>query len=318
MQNAVTVDVVGVGLNATDTLIALDRFPSIGQKVEFQTVQILPGGQTASAVVACQAWGLQTRYVGKLGDDSAAAIHRAAFDRAGVEAQIMTAENTSSAQSIILVDGSGERTVLLKRDERLSLHPKDLRRNWITSARALHIDGFDTAAATQAALWAREEGVPVIADLDEIYPGVEHLLPLIDHLIVSRDFPARLTGEPDLEKALKKMQGDYGSTITAATLGHDGVLAWDGSEFHYRPAYLVPVVDTTGAGDMFHAAYIYGLLAGWELDRQLDFACAAAALNCTAPGARGGMRTVEAIEELMQAGTQYPAVYPAPRNTVFA
>lgn len=318
MQNVVTVDVVGVGLNATDTLIALDRFPSIGQKVEFQTVQILPGGQTASAVVACQNWGLQTRYVGKLGDDAAAAIHRAAFDRAGVEAQILTAENTSSAQSIILVDGSGERTVLLKRDERLSLHPKDLRRSWIAGSRALHVDGFDTAAATQAAVWAREDGVPVIADLDEIYPGVDLLLPLIDHLIVSRDFPARLTGEPDLEKALKKMRADYGSQITAATLGHDGVLAWDGDEFHYRPAYLVPVVDTTGAGDMFHAAYIYGLLAGWELDRQLDFACAAAALNCTASGARGGIRTVDVIEDLMQTGSLYPAVYPAPRNTVFA
>jgi sugar/nucleoside kinase (ribokinase family) len=318
MQNVVTVDVVGVGLNATDTLIALDRFPSIGQKVEFQTVHVLPGGQTASAVVACQTWGLQTRYVGKLGDDAAAAIHRAAFDRVGVEAQILTAENTSSAQSIILVDGTGERTVLLKRDERLSMHPKDLRRSWIAGSRALHVDGFDTAAATQAALWAREDGTPVIGDLDEIYPGVEHLLPLIDHLIVSRDFPARLTGEADLEKALKWMRAEYGNRITAATLGHDGVLAWDGEEFHYRPAYLVPVVDTTGAGDMFHAAYIYGLLAGWELDRQLDFACAAAALNCTAPGARGGIRSVDAIETLMETGTLYPVVYPAPSNTVFA
>ena len=309
---------VGVGLNATDTLIALTHFPLVGQKVEFQTVQILPGGQTASAVVACQHWGLQTRYVGKLGDDSAAAIHRAAFDRAGVEAQILTAENTSSAQSIILVDGSGERTVLLRRDERLSLQPKDLRREWIRGARALHIDGFDTAAATLAATWARKDGVPVIADLDEIYPGVDQLLPLIDHLIVSRDFPARLTGDADLEKALQRMQADYGSRITAATLGHDGVLAWDGSTFHYRPAYRVPVVDTTGAGDMFHAAYIYGLLQAWELDRQLDFACAAAALNCTAAGARGGMRTVEEIEALMSQGERYKSVYPAPHNTIFA
>jgi sugar/nucleoside kinase (ribokinase family) len=318
MQNAGTIDVVGVGLNATDTLIALNNFPLVGQKVEFQTVQILPGGQTASAVVACQHWGLQTRYVGKLGDDSAAAIHRAAFDRAGVEAQIMTAENTSSAQSIILVDGSGERTVLLRRDERLSLQPKDLRREWIRGARALHIDGFDIAAATLAATWARKDGVPVIADLDEIYAGVDQLLPLIDHLIVSRDFPARLTGEADLEKALQRMRADYGSQITAATLGHDGVLAWDGNAFHYRPAYRVPVVDTTGAGDMFHAAYIYGLLQAWELDRQLDFACAAAALNCTAAGARGGIRTVEEIEVLMQQGVRYEAVYPAPHNTVFA
>ncbi len=318
MHDAAMVDLVGVGLNATDTLIALDRFPSIGQKVEFQTVQVLPGGQTATTVVACQTWGLSTRYVGKLGDDSAAAIHRAAFDRAGVEAQILTAENTSSAQSIILVDGSGERTVLLKRDERLSVRPKELRREWISRARALHVDGFDTAAATLAATWARDAGVPVIADLDEIYDGVHELLPLIDHLIVSRDFPARLTGEPDLEKALQMMQQVYHNRITAATLGPDGVLAWDGAEFHYTPAFLVPVVDTTGAGDLFHAAYIYSLLQDWPLDRKLEFACAAAALNCTASGARGGIRAVATIEELMQTGTRYPAVYPAPRDTVFA
>ena len=312
------VDLVGVGLNATDTLIAVDRFPARGAKVEFQTVQVLPGGQTASAVVACQAWGLQTRYVGKLGDDAAAAIHRAAFDRAGVEAQILTAEHTSSAQSIILVDGLGERTVLLKRDERLTVHPSELRREWIANARALHVDGFDTAAATLAATWARAAQVPVIADLDEIYPGVEHLLSLIDHLIVSRDFPARLTGEADLEKALQTMCERYGSRIAAATLGHDGVLAWDGRNFHYTPAYLVPVVDTTGAGDMFHAAYIYGLLQDWPLDRQLRFACAAAALNCTAPGARGGIGSIPAIDDLIGRDVRYPAVYPTAHDTVFA
>lgn len=317
MHDFPTVDLVGVGLNATDTLIALNRFPSPGDKVEFQTVHVLPGGQTASAVVACQAWGLQTRYVGKLGDDAAAAIHRAAFDRAGVEAQILTAEQTSSAQSIILVDGSGERTVLLKRDERLTVHPSELRREWIVNARALHVDGFDTAAATLAATWARAANVPVIADLDEIYPGVEHLLPLIDHLIVSRDFPARLTGETDLEKALQAMCERYGSRIAAATLGHDGVLAWDGESFHYTPAYRVPVVDTTGAGDMFHAAYIYGLLQRWPLEQQLRFACAAAALNCTAPGARGGIGSIGEIGELISRDVRYPMVYPTAQDTVF-
>jgi sugar/nucleoside kinase (ribokinase family) len=69
---------------------------------------------------------------------------------------------------------------------------------------------------------------------------------------------------------------------------------------------------------MFHPAYIYGLLQAWELDRQLDLACAAAALNCTAAGARGGIRTVEEIEALVRQGERYEAVYPAPHNTVFA
>lgn len=318
VQLAAEVDLVGVGLNATDTVISLSTFPAIGAKVEFDTMQVLPGGQTATAVVACQTWGMRTRYVGKLGDDHAAQMHRDAFAAAGVEAQILTAADTASAQSIILVDGGGERTVLLKRDERTSLAAEDLRPEWIHTARVLHVDGFDTAAATCAAAWAREASISVVADLDEIYAGVDDLLPLIDYLIVSRDFPRRLTGERSLERALQKMQAEYGCKLTAATLGHDGVLAWNGSEFHYRPAFLVPVVDTTGAGDLFHAGFIYGLVQDWPLDRQLDFACAAAALNCTAAGARGGIQPLTIIERLMQAGDRYPAAYPAPKHTVFA
>lgn len=318
VQSAANVDLVGVGLNATDTVISLSTFPAIGAKVEFDTMQVLPGGQTATAVVACQTWGMRTRYVGKLGDDHAAQMHRDAFSAAGVEAQILTAADTASAQSIILVDGSGERTVLLKRDERTCLSAKDVQPEWIQTARVLHVDGFDTAAATRAATWASEAGIAVVADLDEIYAGVYDLLPLIDYLIVSRDFPRRLTGERSLERALQQMREEFGCKLTAATLGHDGVLAWDGAHFHYRPAFLVPVVDTTGAGDLFHAGFIYGLVQGWPLDRQLDFACAAAALNCTAAGARGGIQPVGHIEALMQDGDRYPAAYPAPKHTVFA
>ncbi|WP_213807838.1 PfkB family carbohydrate kinase [Granulicella sp. dw_53] len=309
MANPSKVDLVGVGLNATDTVIPLLEFPARGSKVEYRTANVLPGGQVATTVVACQNWGLKTRYVGKLGDDVAATLHREAFAHAGVEAQITTVSGGASAQSLILVDGGGERTVLCRRDERLILQPTDLKREWIENARALHVDGYDTAAATVAARWAREAGIPVIADLDELYPGVDDLLENIDYLIVSRDFPSRLMAEPDMEKALQQMQRRYGCLLTAATLGPDGVVAWDGKEFHFNPAYRVPAVDTTGAGDIFHAGFIYGLLQGWPLDRQLDFACAAAALNCTAVGARGGIQSVEAIEDMMTAGVRYQAAH---------
>jgi sulfofructose kinase len=298
-----------VGLNATDTLIPLTSYPTAGSKVEYRNPSVLPGGQVATTVVACQHWGLRTRYVGKLGDDDAARLHREAFVRTGVEAQLITVPGGASPQSLILVDSEGERTVLCRRDERLILQPGELNREWIVNARALHIDGHDTAAATVAAGWARVAGIPVIADLDELYPGVEELLKNIDYLIVSRDFPSRLTGEPDLEKALREMQRGYGSRLTAATLGHDGVLAWDGRQFYYTPAYCVPVVDTTGAGDIFHAGFINGLLRGWPLERQLDFACAAAALNCMSVGARGGIQSVEKIENLMATGSRYDAPY---------
>jgi sulfofructose kinase len=296
------VDLVGVGLNATDTLIALETYPERGSKVEYSSARVLPGGQVATTVVACQYWGMSTRYVGILGDDDAATLHREAFSQAGVEMRLITVPGGTSPQSLILVDDGGERTVLCRRDPRVALKPAHLDRRWIENARALHVDGFDTAAATVAAGWARAAGIPVIADLDELYPGVEALLENVDYLIVSRNIPCRLMTEPDLEIAVRQMQRRYGCRLAAATLGDNGVLAWDGRRLLHTPAYRVPVVDTTGAGDIFHAGFIYGLLQDWSLERQLDFACAAAALNCTASGARGGIQPVEAVEDLMATG----------------
>jgi len=309
MSNLSKVDLVGVGLNATDTLISVTSFPRPGSKVEFRDPKVLPGGQVATTVIACQQWGLQTRYVGKLGDDQAATLHREAFASAGVETHLITVPGGASPQSIVLIDSDGERSILGRLDERLVLQPEELNREWIANARVLHIDGHDTAAATLAATWAREAGIPVVADLDELYTGVEELLDLIDYAIVSRDFPTRLTAEPDLEKALKKMRRRFGSILAAATLGDEGVLAWDGKRIHHSPAYCVSVADTTGSGDIFHAGFIYGMLQEWPLERQLDFACAAAALNCTAVGARGGIQPVDVIENLMTTGARHPLKY---------
>ena len=300
---------MGVGLNATDTMIRLPHYPALGSKIEFRSADVLPGGQVATAVAACAQWGLRTRYVGKVGDDSAAAIHRAEFGRLGVEAHLVTAAGCASQQAVILVDDAGERTVLWKRDNGLTLQPDDLQREWISGARALHVDGHDTAAAVVAAGWARAAGIPVIADLDDLYPGVEALLGKIDYLITSRDIPGRLTGDSDLRKSLPAVRSRYGCRLTAATLGHEGVLAWDGSHFHYAAAFRVQSLDTTGAGDIFHAGFIYGLLRDWPLPRQLDFACAAAALNCTAAGARGGIQALEDIEKLIAAGPRHPAAF---------
>jgi sulfofructose kinase len=300
---------VGVGLNATDTLIYLPEFPAPGSKVAFRSATVLPGGQVATALAACQSWGMRTRYVGKLGDDYAAKIHLEEFAATGVEAHVITVPECASAQSFILVDPQGERTVLWRRDDRLEFQAADLNREWIVNARVLHLDGSDTAAAIAAADWARSAGIPTVADLDEVYSGLDALLERIDYLIVSRDFPFRLLSEPDLQKSLPLLQRRFKSRMTAATLGAGGVLAWDGQKFHAACAYRVPVVDTTGAGDIFHAGFIHGLLQGWTLQRQLEFACAAAALNCMAHGAREGIRPIVEIERLMTNGPRHPPAF---------
>lgn len=309
MTSASQVDLVGLGLNATDTLISVSQFPTPDSKTTVRSLTVQPGGQVATAVMACQRWGLRTRYIGKLGDDSAGTVHRKAFAEAGVETLLTAVPNCSNAQSHILVEDRGERTVLWHRDSRLAIEPAEVNRDWIVNARALLVDGCDTAAAAQAAKWAREAQVPVIADLDQVYPNIERLLESVDYLIVSRDFPERISGKHDLRESLLWLQSRFGCRLTAATLGTDGVLAWGGKQVYYSAAYRVDVVDTTGAGDIFHAGFIYGLLQNWPLQRNLDFACAAAALNCTASGARGGIHTVENIEALMENGRRHPAGY---------
>ena len=128
-------------------------------------------------------------------------------------------------------------------------------------------------------------------------------------MICSRDFPARLLKVKDPLESLPKISREYGCKLSSVTLGAGGVLAWDGNRFHYSPAFRVDAVDTTGAGDIFHAGFMFGLARRWDLDKILEFACAAAGLNCTAPGARGGIRPLSEIASLIQAGDRHAALY---------
>ena len=297
------VDVVGLGLNATDTIIRLPHFPAFDSKVELLSADLRAGGQAASAMVACQSWGLRARYVGMVGDDNAARFQREEFARAGVEAHLLSVPSCASQIAFILVDEkTGERTVLWKRDARLAMKPADVKPDWIVRARALLVDGHDAEAATAAAQLARSAAIPVIADLDNLHGDVQVLLEYVDFLMASREFPARLLGQENLLQSLPEISRRFGCRVSGVTLGRLGALAWDGKQFLHCPGYRVNAVDTTGAGDIFHAGFLYALLQGWGLEQILEFSCAAAALNCTAIGARGGIRPVAEIEKLMREG----------------
>jgi sugar/nucleoside kinase (ribokinase family) len=140
-------------------------------------------------------------------------------------------------------------------------------------------------------------------------PGLLRLLPFVDDPVTSKEFPVDTTGEPNLLKALPLLQRQYGARAVCATLGISGAIAWDGARFWYAPSYKVHVVDTTGAGDLFHAAFSYGLLHRWELQRILDFACAAAGLNCETLGARGGIRALPKVNQLLRKGARNHALF---------
>lgn len=304
MRVATGWDMVGVGLNAMDVIIDVPHYPAFNSKIEFERAEVFPGGQVATALVACQRWGLRTRYVGRIGDDDLGRQQRASLVEAGIEiSELRVVAGCPSQSAYIIVDGaSGERTILWRRDPRLQIRADELSREVICSGRLLHVDGHDTEAAAQAAKWAQEQGIPVTADIDNIYANVEALLERVDYLVSSSSFPSRLTGIGDPPAALRKVQETYKQRFAACTLGADGALGYDGRRFWYCPAYEIECVDTTGAGDVFHGGFAYALVRGWPAERALEFASAAAALNCTARGARGAIAPKEKVEELIRAG----------------
>ena len=301
------VDVVGLGLNATDTVFMVREFPALGGKQRVVSMSRQAGGQVATALVTCQRLGLGTRYIGKVGDDEAGMFQLASLREEGIDLRYTrVARGTPNQFAMILVDqATGERTVIWDRDPRLAVNPEELVPGALTSARALHLDGCDVEACLRAARWARRAHIPVVADLDTVYKKVEKLFPYLDYLIASTHFLPTVTGEADPFRVLEYMTRDYKVRVPGMTLGRDGALVYAHGRYHYSPGFVVETVDTTGAGDVFHGAFIYGLLSGWDIDRTLDFSNAMAGLNCTALGARGGIKNRAEAERLIVSGHRH-------------
>ncbi len=294
-------DVVGVGLNATDTLLVVPHFPAYAGKVPFQEEILSPGGQVASAVVTCARLGLRAKYIGTVGDDERGRVQMESLVRSGVNLDhVQLRKGCSNQSAYIIIDRStGERTVLWRRPECLRIDPSEITPDQITCARLLHIDGHDTAAVEHAARIAHRAGIPVTVDVDTIYHGFDRVLPHVDYLVTSSEFPMQWTNESDPFRALEMLQREYGMRVAAMTLGAHGALALENGAFLYSPAFVVNCVDTTGAGDVFHGAFCYAVLRGMEMREALDFSNAMAALNCMALGARGGIRGLDEARQLM-------------------
>ena len=295
-------DVVGVGLNATDTLILLPRFPSYGGKVPFEREILSPGGQVASAMVTCAQLRLRTKYIGTLGDDERGVVQLKSLRASNVNLDdIEIRANCPNQSAYILIDQmSGERTVLWNRNDCLRIDSATITAEKITCARLLHIDGHDTSAVSRAAEIARRHQIPVSVDVDTIYPGFERVLPNVDYLIASSEFPSRWTHEPDPFRALSMIQDQYGMRVAAMTLGADGSLARVDGRFIYSPGFIVDAIDTTGAGDVFHGAFCYSVIESMPVREALEFSNAMAALNCTALGARGHIASLPEAQALMR------------------
>jgi sulfofructose kinase len=300
-------DFTGIGENATDVVLRVKAFPSRDGKTDTVSREVRLGGQVATAVFAAACWGLQTRYVGAAGSDHHGELQQTALLQKGVESHLLQVRGAESRLSYILVEQhTGSRAVLCHRDPRVNLDRRYLKKEWFQRSRLVQVDGENIEASLLAATWARKAAVPVMCDLDVFHEELLSLLPKIDVPVLSLAILEPLCGSSDPFIALPTIHTQHNSRLVCTTMGERGALAWDGQSFFYAPAYRVRVLDTTGAGDLFHAGFAFGLLHGWEPQDMLEFACAAAGLNCMAHGARGGIGSIRAIEHLRATAKHHP------------
>jgi len=297
-------DAVGFGLNAVDHLVVVPHYPEYDTKVRLVEHQRGAGGETASAMTALRRLGMRTAYAGRFGSDDAGRFGLDSLRAEGVD--VSSAEVVEGAENqiayILIDERTGERTVIWDRDERLYYKESEAPRGFAQRGRVLHMDGHDTRARARVAREARAAGTVVSLDIDNVYEGLEELLPHVDVLVSSQEFPRRLTGIEGEHAALVEMKTRLRpDAVVGMTMGERGAVVFHGGVFIESPAFNVPggCHDTTGAGDAFHAGFIYGMLRGEEIEGCLTLGCAVAALKCRALGARTALPNAQEVERLL-------------------
>jgi len=297
------VDLVALGECSLDHMGVVVGWPGPDEKRALQTLALLPGGQAATAALACRRLGWRARYVGSVGADAAAIPTLAGLRSAGVDVEVVVRHGAATRQAIVLVDARSQtRTVLEHRDQALKLEASDVPREWVVTGRLLLVDATSPDAAGEAARQAKLEGLPVLADVDGPDTGVADLLALVDVPIVSSSALARLTGSGPVGESLRRLASFGTPRLTVVTLGSEGSLALaEGREIR-TPTPTVEVVDTTGAGDAFRAGFAAGWLGGGpgvDLEDVLRYANTVAALNCRGLGAQGALPTAGDVRRVM-------------------
>lgn len=292
-------DIIGLGFSAVDYIGVVPHLPESDSKLLLEDFTRQGGGPAATATVAAARLGAKVAFVGQIGGDDLGEFMLREFARENVDtSQVIQCEGTDSQFAFIMVERStGKRTILWTRSSVPPLEPQQLDRNFIASCRVLHLDRHEIRAGIQAAEWVREAGGIVSMDAGVFVPETAELLPLVDVLIAPYAFARDATGEADPAEAARALLGDR--RIAGVTWGDKG--SWfatsDGDKFHVS-AFEVDVVDTNGAGDVFHGAFAFGLSRRWDAFRCARFASAVAALKCTKLGGRAGIPSREEAEAL--------------------
>ncbi|MCA9772914.1 MAG: hypothetical protein KC466_10940 [Myxococcales bacterium] len=294
-------DVAGFGQSCVDHLMVVPTLALGDGKFPASEYAMEGGGPVGTPLVALARWGRRCRYFGTLAGDAPGALMRARLEEAGVDLGAATARPgaTTHTALILVHERTGERAIVWRRDPALVLRPEELKRDIVVGARLLYLDGRGGEADALAARWAFEAGRIVVVDIERVDAWTPAILAHCHVAIGCEGFAERLTGAQDLGEALAKMRA-LGPWIVGETLGPRGSVVFDGDRLARTAGFVVPTRDTTGAGDIYHAAWAHALLEGWDLHRSATFANAAAALSTRALGGRAGLGSVADIEALME------------------
>jgi len=301
----VKVDILVIGYNAFDVTVPVQGLPPVDSKCAVTEILHGGGGPGATAAVCLAKLGARVRLITMMGDDEGAAVQRGELEAAGVDLSLVqTAPGHRSPQAVILADPAAEtRTIFWSRGTLPPLDPSTMQDDWLHGCDLLYCDGHDPLAATRLAEAAQRLDMPVVMDAGSVRQGSAALVAACSDVLSSRGFAPDLTGCPAPADALVALR-DLGPRRVAMTFGAAGVLALseDGDSIIHVPAFEVPVVDTTGAGDVFHAGYALARARGESWSRSLELGAAVAALKCRDWGGRRGLPTLGEAEHLRDHG----------------
>jgi sulfofructose kinase len=305
-----SLDIVGLGLATLDVMLLVKEMPTWENPGRLGAFSLDGGGPVGTACVAAARLGARVGFVGTAGNDLPAEIKMRTFHESGVDLSRLVRRSHPENHIVVVYvhEETGERFFCgLGHLRQTPLEAAELDRDYVTSAPYLHLDGFDSEAALQAAKWMQAAGKKVALDAAKTdgRPVPPHLLTLIPHvniLICGSGFGLSATGHKDLSEAGRALLA-MGPEIVVQTEGKDGCYTTTASDSFHTPAFTVDVVDTTGAGDVFHGAYLVGLLHGWDLRSTALFATATSAIQCMHLGGRAGIPSyTEVIAFLSQQG----------------
>ena len=279
--------VVGLGACVLDTLISCDTYPTEDKKQKAESIFLSGGGPVGNALVVISKLGVQAEVIGGFGGDNAGKYLLDDFTKygVGVEHATVLQNATSFTSYIVLAKDKASRTCVFDRGT-VADEPKNINFSAIDGADVLHLDGNYIECAIAAAKYAKERGVKVSLDAGGLYAGIERLLPYVDILIPSAEFALGLTGKTQIGASMSALSEKYAPEILVVTDGSNGGYYWqNGQAVHYN-SVKVKAVDTNGAGDTFHGAFVAAYCDGKSLEECCVFASKVAAYKCMHTGAR--------------------------------